>query len=175
MKTKRLFFAIWPRDSERREIDSATRNHVDISRGRPTKLSNLHVTLAFLGSIPADRVGNVEAAAGLVRSAPFVLSLESLQYWKRPGILALCAEPTPVELAELVHGLWRGLEPCGFTSDPRPFKAHVTLARRAERRPPLDDSFRVAWKVDDFVLAESVTDPEGACYKVLRCWPLARR
>ena len=172
MSTKRLFFAAWPGDSERRDIERATRDHVENSRGKPTRTSNLHATLAFLGSVAVDRIADVEAAAERVRTGPFELCLDSIEHWKKPGILALCAKRTPRELAALVDGLWHALEPLGFIADTRPFKAHVTLVRRAGRRPPLDDRPGVTWNVDEFVLAESVTDPEGAFYKVLRRYSL---
>ena len=172
MGARRLFFAIWPRDSERGEIVSATRGHVGACGGTPTKPSNLHATLAFLGSVAMERIGCVEEAAGLVRSRPFVLPLDSLQYWKRPGILALCATRAPTELVELVQELWRELAACGFAPDSRPFRAHTTLARRADCCVSLDNPPCVAWKVDHFVLAESVTDHRGARYGVLRRWSL---
>ena len=169
---KRLFFALWPARDTRDAILTVTRPLVRISGGRAVVPENLHATLAFLGSVKSDRLSAIIGVADQIHAAPFAVYLDRLEFWKRPRILALCASRTPPELLNLVQNLWRGLETCGFTPEKRPFRAHVTLARKASRMPQTDSGLLVDWELDQFVLAESVTDPKGVRYAVLRRWRL---
>jgi 2'-5' RNA ligase len=74
---------------------------------------------------------------------------------------------------------WRGR---GFDPETRPFHVHVTLARHV-RRDPFPEPRRsrhehtvpippLEWPVDEFLLVESDTRPDGARYTVRRSWPL---
>ena len=170
--TKRLFFALWPREVERQELESAARRHAGSCGGAVTRSANLHVTLAFLGSVAIDRVNELIEAAADVRGEPFRLHLNVLEYWRRPRIVALCAERAPPELLALERVLWQRLGKLGFEREVRPFRAHATLARRVYGRPSLEDPPSVVWQVDEFALVESVTDPAGARYAALKRWPL---
>jgi 2'-5' RNA ligase len=60
----------------------------------------------------------------------------------------------------------------GFQTEQRPFKAHLTLARKV-RRPPADAVFEpLAWPAHEFSLVESTTDPAGSRYERLATWPI---
>jgi 2'-5' RNA ligase len=57
--------------------------------------------------------------------------------------------------------------PQGLPVDERPFKPHITLSRKA--RTALDLGFEpIVWQTNSFCLVESLTQPEGAVYRVLR-------
>lgn len=171
--TRRLFFALWPDEATREALASACRKAIRGSGGRPVATGNLHVTVAFLGSVPADRLPAVaEAAAGL-DCGPFELEFDRLAHWPRPQVLvALCAVPPPAATA-LAAALWKRLGPLGIPPDLRPYEPHATLARKV-RRPRHGLSMRpVRWPVTGLVLVESVTDPAGVHYQVLERWPLA--
>ena len=68
--------------------------------------------------------------------------------------------------------LWERLETIGFARERRPFRPHVTLARKVTSPGEMALRGTVEWRADGFVLVRSVTDPSGAQYAVIRRWPL---
>ncbi|MCU0833613.1 MAG: RNA 2',3'-cyclic phosphodiesterase [Chromatiaceae bacterium] len=169
--TERLFFALWPDAAVRRGLlkicGDLPRYH-----GREPHPEDLHLTLAFLGEIDAERRRCAEEAADRVQAEPFRLRLDRVGHWARPRILWCGASDCPTSLLGLLAGLNQGLLGCGFTPERRPFVPHLTLARKAPRLeafeldPPLD------WLVAEFVLVGSRLG-ERPSYQVLRGWPLA--
>jgi 2'-5' RNA ligase len=140
--------------------------------GRAQRPDQLHLTLEFLGSVPADRVPAIREAAAEVRAAPFEVVLDALEYWRRPQVLCLVARETPPELAGLVQALRAGLTARGFDTERRPYRAHLTLARKVARPPDLAPTDPVRWPATDFVLVESITERSGSVYRPLATWPL---
>jgi len=69
-RTRRLFFAFWPDEATREAMHHSARKAVRGSGGRPVPASNLHVTVAFLGSVAeslrpeVERIGAEVAAEG---------------------------------------------------------------------------------------------------------------
>ena len=166
--TRRLFFALWPADDLRRQIEHETRDAARVSDGRVIPLSNLHITLAFLGSVPESKVAAVVRCAQQPTVQPFELTLGELNWWKRQQLL--CLEPVDgaAPLQKLVDGLHESLRNEGFSLERRPFRAHVTLARevRSERRyEPI--KHRLIWRVDRFELIESEPLPAGSRYSLV--------
>jgi len=162
----RLFFALWPDEALRLEIRRATRAAVRQAGGRPVPPENYHVTLAFLGHVPEERLEAVKAAA--VPMAPLALVLDRYGYFPGPRVFWLGPAQTPPALREFAQRLNDSLASAGLPCDRRPFHAHLTLCRKVRaqpRDPPVPEDLR--WHALDFVLAASVTDPAGARYRVL--------
>ena len=65
------------------------------------------------------------------------------------------------------------LQPCGYEPERRPYRAHVTTARKVSRPTPVTEIDPIHWSVSDFALVESVTHQEGPEYRVLKRWNLA--
>jgi len=171
-RARRLFFAIWPDEPVRTAFAHATRKAVRASGGRPIPVSNLHSTLAFLGPVPAERIPLVMAAAAGLSHPPFELSFDRLEQWPKPAILcAICSRPPPAA-AELASVLWKLLARQGFAPDLKPYRPHMTLARKVAKPHAIGALHPVVWRVDGIALVESVTDPEGSQYTVLESWPL---
>jgi 2'-5' RNA ligase len=169
---KRVFFALWPDEATRQALRRATRKAVRKSGGRAVAPENFHITLAFLGSVPVERLDCIQAAAGRVRAAPVSLTLDRLGYFARPRLLWLGAGNVPATLTALVQTLNAALGTCGFKPDPRPYRPHVTLARKVSKPGELDTLPTIVWHVRHFVLAESVTAARGPHYQVLESWAL---
>ncbi len=132
----------------------------------------LHLTLAFLGEIPAERVATaMSAAESLASTEAFDLTLDRLDYWQHNRILwAGGVSPRLTLLADTLAGR---LREAGFTLDARAFAAHVTLLRdaRCDSVPSLPAP--LAWPVREFVLAESRPTAAGARHDIIGRWPLA--
>ncbi len=169
---QRLFLALWPDDEVRRRIAKLAAA-CRVTGGRPVPRDNWHITLAFLGGQDGETRRRVERVAGAVRVPAFELALDRLGFWRRPGgILWLGSSQAPEALVRLVARLSEGISGCGIALDPHPFHAHLTLMRRVERVVRLAPPAPLVWPITDFVLCESVTDPQGARYRVLERWML---
>ncbi len=177
---RRLFFALWPSVEERRALLAAAAAAISASGGRAVPEENLHVTLAFLGQVPPARTSELAAlthrvaAGGAQGVAPLALRFESLAYWHEPQILcALSAAAAPV--AALAAALQREAGAAGFFPDLKPFRAHVTVARKVMRAAAGTVLPSVQWTCAQFALVESRTAATGAVYSVLETYLLGKR
>jgi 2'-5' RNA ligase len=177
---------------------------------------NLHVTLAFLGSVPERRLGELgEIARAAALRADFVsmsspadpqdsacesagfpasagpqgsrleIAFDRLEHWRDAHLVcALPAEP-PAAVVSLARRLQDRLGASGFASDlksswpvgvkiTKPFRPHVTLARKVHRPPRIMEMQPVTWSFTDYVLVESETLPDGSVYTILERFSLAR-
>lgn len=151
--------------------------------GRQVATESLHVTLAFLGSVPEASLEAVKECARVAseacRIAPpgLQVMLDVLDYWPRSQVLCATSSRESAGAAELAEGLERALCAAGFTPDLKPLRVHVTLARRVRRcsaggRPPPGALLQVRWTFAEFSLAESRPASVGSTYSVLGAWPL---
>ena len=171
--TRRLFFALWPDDAARRRLVALTNDLVPQGPGRPQRPDQWHLTLQFLGEVTETRLPAVLDAGAAASRGTWACDLEfdRLEHWKRPEVLCLAARSTPERLAGLVQALRAELLRRGFALEARPFKAHVTLARRIVKPPPAVAVQSLAWRVRELSLVESVSDRQGSRYVQLAAWP----
>lgn len=143
----RLFFAIWPP----RETALALERWARPLAGRCTPVGKIHLTLAFLGDVQADRAC---AAARRVQGPAFDLPLQEVRHWRHNEIVWAGPREAPAELSRLAEGLQIELYRESFILERRPFAAHVTLLRKAPEQPlpPLPS---VDWPVREFALVRS--------------------
>ena len=158
--TARLFVAVWPGAAERAGLlrwQAACRWPPG---ARPASAERLHLTLHFLGDVPGQRLPAL--AGGLdVPSAPFELLLDRAAVWPN-GVAVLLPAAVPPALRELHDRLGDALRRLGLPFDARPFRPHVTLARRAAGAALPAHEAAVRWHVHGHVLVAS----EGG-YRVL--------
>ena len=172
--SQRLFIALWPDSDLRQEIVNlkGLENITDLGRRIP--IDNIHITLFFLGQVDRSLRACVEHAAGEVRGKSFMLQLDRLGYWSRPQILWLAPMQIPQELISLFADMKARLIKCGMTLDKRPYKPHLTLARKMKKPPPKIKIEPLLWHVRQYSLMESLPSPEGGVnYQELACWKLA--
>ncbi len=170
---RRLFFALWPGEEQRAALVRRLQALVPQGHGRPQAPGQWHVTLVFLGSVPEDRLAAVHAAAADVRAAPFELVFDAVEYWRRPAVSCLVAGQSPPALEALVAQLRAGLTARGFAIERRPFRAHLTLARKLTCPPSAGPCEPLLWPAAGFALVESVTERSASRYQPLGQWPLA--
>ena len=171
VRLRRLFFALWPDEATRDALCRATRAAVHRSSGKPVPSSNYHLTLAFLGNVPDERLAAIIEAARQVECPRVHLTFDRFGYFPAPRVFWIGAGETPPALRDLSARIWAGMEALGLERDTRPFHVHLTLARKVREAPEVDPPPLVSWTVADFVLAESATDPDGARYQVLARFP----
>lgn len=169
---KRLFFTLWPDDALRERIAQAACRYLEGRKARAVRANNVHLTLAFLGSVDEQAVDEVIAAGDLVRAAPFELALDRLETWRGARVACLTTQMVPAPLAALVAQLRSNVQARALPVDLKPFRAHITLARDW-REAPLDCRIDpVRWPVGEFMLAESPAAGGRADYRIIRTWPL---
>jgi len=176
LETLRLFYAIfvprelWPL------LEEAQRKLKGYRNWKATPAEQLHLTLMFLGELPRERLEEVVQVGAMVarRVAPFTLRLRGTGYFPADGTPRVWfAKAEGAGLEALAVGLRAALSDL---DDAKPFKAHITLARRkgpAPRVGPvvLDQSFEVR-KIS---LVRSELSPKGSLYRVLREFELKGR
>jgi 2'-5' RNA ligase len=169
----RVFFAVWPDRAAADTLHRLAREASGRCGGRVMRRDSLHLTLAFLGDVPADRMADAMQVADRIAAEPFELILDRIGYWKHNRIL--WAGGVSPALTFLADALGDGLRAAGFAIEARPFVAHLTLLRDAHcggEVPPLAQP--IAWPVGEFVLAESRRSREGSHYEAAGRWPLGR-
>ena len=160
---------------------------VDASRDyRWVEPGLMHLTLAFLGEQPAERLDLLQhigqAAASI--SGPGRLWLGEAGGFgarKIPRVLWVSLAGDLGALGTLHTNLANGLRRAGFKVEDRPFRPHITVARRRESATgggppgwpwPLPASQR-AFELNNLTLFESRLSPRGATYLALFQFPLA--
>ena len=166
----RLFLALWPQERASAALAEVGASLAALARGKPVPAEKIHLTLAFLGEVPAERVGAVREAAAGVRAAPFALVLDGVGSFRKARVAWAGSSELPGELVRLQAGLERGLRARDFALDERAFAAHVTLARKIAIPVPPAPIAQVRWRADEFVLARSETG--SGRYSILARWPL---
>ena len=168
---QRLFFALWPPLELSHKLYSIAGKTLQ-GDGRRVPPENIHLTLAFLGSVPAPFRQCAEQVAAAIRTGSFTLTLEQVGCWPKSGILWAGPRQTPEPLSRLVRELSNGLAGCGYVPEERSFAAHLSLARKLRRRNinlPIDP---LLWEVRRFCLVQSYTHTEGARYEIVGSWGL---
>ncbi|MCK5639549.1 MAG: RNA 2',3'-cyclic phosphodiesterase [Gammaproteobacteria bacterium] len=168
---RRLFLALWPDDILRRRLHRLAEQE-SRSGGRQVILENFHMTLAFLGGLDETQQVSVEEKLNTIQGQSFDLTLDQLADWAGPRVRWLGCSRIPDELTELVRQIRRGLPACGVEVEKRPFQPHVTLLRKVNFDYNVRTIEPLSWHVNSFVLAESVSMPEGVRYPILKRWPL---
>lgn len=170
----RVFFGLWPDAGQAASLHDFAQRMVRQHGGRAMRPETLHMTLAFLGEQPLERLPEIEAIAASVSVPAFECRFDICGYWAHKQLLwAGCREVTD-NLAVLAATLTLKLRQAGFAVERRPFKPHITLVRKmrvdAFRVPPLPIQ---TWRCRRFVLVKSALSPHGADYRELAGWSLA--
>ena len=165
---KRIFFALWPSGTQRRQIDAAIEPYKKVLAGKWTARDNWHVTLVFIGGFPEEDIPALQAAASTIRCPTVRLTFERIDFWRRPRIMCLRAASTPIELIDLVGSLESAARTFGFKSEKRAYKAHLTIARKARFFEPITLAQPVELHWAGFHLIESISTPAGVQYKPLK-------
>src|SRR5258706_15166310 len=95
--TERLFVALWPDDGVRAQL-TQVRAHLALEGGHVVASRYLHVTLAFLGNVDAERRSCVEQALGSVVGSAFNFTFTHVEWRRRTGIVWLAADEGPAPL-----------------------------------------------------------------------------
>ena len=167
----RLFFALWPNKRVRVDIQ-AFASRLSLDTGRLVAARNTHITLAFLGNVDEQTSTALINAVNHLCIEPFSLSLNRFGWWRKPKIAWLAPTDYAEELSQLANELNSLATNCGLNLDQRPYRPHLTLARKVIN-PLADISVPpIFWNINEFCLLESTTSQAGVEYQVKQSWPL---
>ncbi len=171
----RLFFAIQvPYKLQLQIVAWRERNLPPMPRYVPA--ANYHITLAFLGQLPTNRLDAlIESASQLIDSAQFragTLNIDQTGYWSKPGILWIGPKEWPDSLNTMAKRLGGLGQQFGLRVDKRRYQPHLTLARKCElpAKPTSEPGLTLPY--DEIVLYESVSRRDGVNYEPVQEWPL---
>ena len=168
MNTKRLFFALWPDNRQRDRLRDVINSVAKTVEGTAVDRRNWHITLAFIGTFPEDRVPYLLERAEQINVEPFRLSFDRLEFWPRPKVASLSAATVPPELQALVDSLNTVMIDLGLTPEDRTYRPHITVARNARPFTTERLAQRSVSEWSSFELVESVPVPRGVHYVPLK-------
>jgi 2'-5' RNA ligase len=172
----RLFFAVeLPREIQ--AVLGRLRPNDESRDYRWVDASLLHVTLAFLGEQPPERLEVLQrvgaVAANVGRGGALRLGQAGQFGSKRaPRVLWVDLAGDLEALLSLQSRLDAALRAAGFGLEERPFTPHITLARRREAAqggapegwPPEPPRSRISFQLTRLVLFQSRLSPRGPTY-----------
>lgn len=169
VRSRRLFFALWPDADVVAALHAWARRAHALCGGRIMRPDTLHLTLAFLGEVDADRIAHLQA---LLRDHPFeggTLCLDRYGRFRGPRIVWAGSSARVPWLDAAQRRLWQALAAQGFTVPQEPFRPHVSLLRRAGPADlnalPVPEP--VCWTPRHCVLVASTPRESGSFYEVL--------
>ena len=151
--------------------------------------SSLHITLRFLGDVPASRLARVGTVVETPCRVPaFCVSVDRCRSFPIRGVLRviwLGMGEGQSQLLALHNEVAGRLEECGYPAADQPFRPHVTIGRvkrvgqaDATQIRAVLDTIPLAvpkWTVGRVVLYESRLSTRGSTYHVLTSGPLGSR
>lgn len=135
----RLFIAVNFDEQTKDKIVSVQNRLREHGKGNFSFRENLHLTLAFLGEVSRKQVESVKKAMEQVHVPKMELTFDRTGYFKRNGgdiwWIGLRKNDT---LIKMQRELTEALRDAGFDIENRPYKPHLTLARRVVLRNKLE-------------------------------------
>jgi RNA 2',3'-cyclic 3'-phosphodiesterase len=169
---ERLFFALWPAPQTAMALHALACGQAAGTGGRVTRMASIHLTVAFLGDVPVDRIDALRTPPAGIAPTAFVMDLDRIGHWVRNGIVWAGPSVVPEALDGLHGRLSAWVASLGIPLDTRPFRPHVTLLRKAARGELDEPRTPIAWPVTEYVLVRSGRRSDGSRYETIARFPL---
>jgi 2'-5' RNA ligase len=146
---------------------------------RLVEAENIHITLRFLGEIPASMVEKVSGGLKGIQFSPFEVDFRGVGVFpslRRINVIWIGIHSGVVELIDVFNQIESRLKKLGFHPDTRGFRPHVTVARvRSSRNKDKLSEAILGMRnkefgtmlVDSVKLKKSVLTPRGPIYSTL--------
>lgn len=166
----RWFFALWPEAAARAALAAGAAKLIPPG-ARALHPRDLHLTLVFLGQLGPEGLDAAVRAAETVRAGPIKLRIDQAGHFPRSRVLWCGPAESSPDLLGLHRQLCLALMGRGLAIESRPYRPHITLARKASGCPRQDWGPPVEWTSRYLVLARGLECPAPR-YAQWRCWPL---
>jgi 2'-5' RNA ligase len=178
--TLRLFFALQPEAGQSAALVERVAPLAARLEAQRVPAENIHATLCFIGTVALGDLARLESVAAALPARRATLCFDTLEFWEKPRVLCATTGETAAVAAvyELAENLGRCAQAAGFHPDIKPFRPHLTLARKipaaraALREWPQSLTPPLLLRCDRFVLMESRKGELGSTYSVVDSWPL---
>jgi 2'-5' RNA ligase len=156
----RLFLGLWPDDGTRAALHAHAEAWDWPATARRTRPERLHITLHFIGNVAGDRLPALRQGLQLDWAGGEMV-LDHATVWPG-GIAVLEATRVQPALRALHEALADRLRALDLPVDSRPWRPHVTLARKGFGAHPPAPVQPVAWGVRaPYVLVQSLAGGRG--------------
>ena len=166
VESQRVFVALWPSPGARTRLAEVTDGVARQATGARRILPpNLHLTLAFIGSLREDRTADLALHLQRCEASEFDWVLDHVGYFHAARVLWAGGPENPavLGLAARVRAL---LDRREIEYDRKPFVPHVTLLRNVARwalgNRPIDPP--IAWPSNGPTLVRSKQGARGVTY-----------
>ncbi len=179
--TKRLFLAINLPTTIKKQLAELILNLQKNNKNKPIKWvepQNLHVTLHFLGSVPEQKIPEInQALAPIIANFPilnFALSdtINAFPDLNNPKVIFLeIKELNDGKIIKLHKKTDEGLAQLGFKMDKKPFRLHLTLGRVKFKTSIKIPDFKLPdsnFQINSIDLMESQLSPQGPTYSIIK-------
>jgi len=154
---------------------------------RWVKVTNIHLTIIFLGYVDEDKIDDIKDKVNLVvqRFSIFKTRLNGIgvfPHWRRPRVIWIGLGGEIERLSTLREELQTELKVLGFKPEKRPFAPHLTIGRfkglvdRDEELKSILDRYHDLsgdlQYLNELVLIKSDLKPDGPVYTKMASWPL---
>ena len=154
---------------------------------RWVKVTNIHLTIIFLGYVDEDKIDDIKEKVNLVvqRFSIFKTRLNGIGVfpnWRKPRVIWIGLGEEIERLSNLREELQTGLKVLGFKPEKRPFAPHLTIGRfkglldRDEELKSILDRYHDLsgdlQYLNELVLFKSDLKPDGPVYTKMATWQL---
>lgn len=177
MKTLRTFISIEPDLSTKKgikEFINKQKLNSNFANIRWVKPENFHITLAFLGNVPKNKIPMLQTEFKDVISlySPFSINLSGIGGFpscNNPKILWIGIEKN-TDLINLKKDIDKKLRKLGFKFNKKPFFPHITIGRQKNMifgKTINDLEFKASFLVKKINLVKSELTKSGAVYTIV--------
>ena len=157
----RLFIAInFDERTKRQILKLQDQLRSKSQRGNFSRPENFHLTLAFLGETPEEKIPVILGIINEITIQPFKIYFNHTGYFSRSRkeLWYIGADPESpgLPLLKSIHEqLLHSLLQAGCSVDERPFRAHITLGREIKYSEPVLDKPDIVVDIDRISLMKS--------------------
>jgi 2'-5' RNA ligase len=167
---ERWFFGLWP-DPATATVLAAQARPLIPHGARAAHPLDIHLTLRFLGALSPEALHAAVSIGDALQAGGFRLRIDRAGCFPRARVLWCAPSQAPDALFDLVARLEQTLAAHGFPPETRPYRPHLTLARKFRMEGPLVWNEPVIWEASEFVLARGLAG-QSPRYAATRRWPL---
>ncbi|MDH3693623.1 MAG: RNA 2',3'-cyclic phosphodiesterase [Gammaproteobacteria bacterium] len=164
---QRIFIAAWPDDIAREALRDTANSILKTGfQAKQVKPENIHITIAFLGDLIPAAVETIKHLLSNFQLSHITLNLNRLGYWRKPRVVWLGCRDKPTGLITEIESLHSQLRRLGFRVDERGFVPHVTVFRKAAKRPHISIT-PIEWPVSELTVVRSTLTSDGPNYEII--------